>query len=282
MQIDMDWHIHSRHSPCGNPEATLARILCEARAAGITCLGVTDHLNGPPTEAAVRAARAEYDALPEKDGFLFGIEATCLRRYDVEEARRLGAAAGIWGQQKGGPAGGELTVYLPEALLAEVRPAYVIGGAHWTLGVPLDRESVIREYHRQSVHLARHPEVDIVAHPWWWQGAWRDADGMYRTLPWFDDFSVIPPSMHEELAAAARENGTAIEINAGAIFTNPAYPERFKEQYLEYLACMKELGVTFSLASDSHHPGYDDRLHRIAAELDRLDLTEAHFWRPSE
>jgi histidinol phosphatase-like PHP family hydrolase len=123
--------------------------------------------------------------------------------------------------------------------------------------------------------------VDVVAHPWWWQGAWQDADGMYRTLPWFDDFSAVPRSMHDELAAAAREHGTAIEINAGAIFVNPAYTNHFKHQYLEYLAYMKDAGVTFCVASDSHHPGYDARLRLIEGELDFLGLTEDQLWRPA-
>jgi len=280
MRVHMDWHVHSRHSPCGKPEATLAKILREARAAGITSLGVTDHLFGPLTEPAIRAARAEYDALPEKEGFLFGIEASCLRRHDVAEAARLGAAANIWGLQRGGAADDDLTVYLPGDLVAEVRPAYVIGGAHGPLGAPLERDAVIRQYHRQNVFLACHPAVDVVAHPWWWQGAWEDADGMYRTLPWFDDFSAIPRSMHDELAAAAKEHSTAIEINAGAVFVNPAYTDGFKHQYLEYLAYLRDAGVTFSVASDSHHPGYDARLGRIERELDLLGLTEGELWRP--
>lgn len=280
MRVHMDWHVHSRHSPCGKPEADLAKILREARAAGITFLGLTDHLFGPLTEPSVRAARAEYDALSDRTGFLFAIEVTCLRRHDVNEAVRLGPAASIWGQQKGGPAGDELTVYMPKGLLVEVRPAYVIGGAHGTLGVPIEREAVIREYHRQNVFLACHPGVDIVAHPWWWQGAWQDADGMYRTAPWFDDFSAIPRSMHDELASAAKEHGKAIEINAGAIFVNPAYTDRFKQQYLEYLAHMKDAGVTFSVASDSHYPGYDTRLRLIERELDALGLSEDRLWMP--
>jgi hypothetical protein len=91
----MDWHIHSRHSPCGKPEATLELILREARVAGITALGVTDHLNCKLNEPALRAARQEYDTLSGKDGFLFGLEVCCLRRYDLDEADRLGPTARV-------------------------------------------------------------------------------------------------------------------------------------------------------------------------------------------
>jgi len=276
----MDWHIHSRHSPCGKPEATLERILREARAAGFTALGVTDHLNCRLNEPALREARQEYDALSGKDGFLFGLEVCCLRRYDLDEADRLGPAASIWGPRQGGQPDDELTLHLPDALMTELRPAYLIGGAHSPLGAALERDAVIRQYHRQNVYLACHPAVDVVAHPWWWQGAWVDGEGMYSSLPWFDDFSAIPLSMHDELAAAAREHGTAIEINAGAIFVNARYPERFKSQYLDYLADLKDAGVTFAVASDSHHTGYDDRLRLIEPQLDALGLTEEELWRP--
>jgi histidinol phosphatase-like PHP family hydrolase len=105
---------------------------------------------------------------------------------------------------------------------------------------------------------------------------------MYSSLPWFDDFAAIPFSMHDELAAAAREHGTAIEINAGAIFVNARYPERFKSQYLDYLAYLKDAGVAFSVASDSHHAGYDDRLRLIEPQLDALGLTEGELWRPDK
>jgi histidinol phosphatase-like PHP family hydrolase len=280
MQVHTDWHVHSRHSPCGKPEATMALIWREAQAAGILALGVTDHLNCHLNESALRAARQEYDALTGKGGFLFGLEVCCLRRYDLDEAERLGAAASIWGPQQGGPAGDELTLYLPERLMADLRPAYLIGGVHSPLGAALDRESVIRQYHRQYVFLACHPAVDVVAHPWWWQGAWLDSQGMYSSLPWFDDLSAVPSSMHDELAAASREHSTAIEINAGAIFANAKYPDRFKDQYLEYLAYLKDAGVTFAVGSDSHHAGYDRRLRLIEPQLDALGLTEEQLWRP--
>ena len=79
-----------------------------------------------------------------------------------------------------------------------------LAGTHWPMYVPLEREAVIRDYHRQNMFLATHPLVDIVAHPWWWMGHWMDRDGNFPAEPWFDDFDVIPRSMHQEFAAAAK------------------------------------------------------------------------------
>lgn len=78
--------------------------------------------------------------------------------------------------------------------------------------VPLDREVIMRDYHRQNMFLATHPLVDIVAHPWWWHGHWRDSDGCYRAEPWFDDFSRIPQDVHNEFASAAIQHDIVVEI----------------------------------------------------------------------
>ena len=113
------------------------------------------------------------------------------------------------------------------------------------LGVPepFDPHAIIRDYHRQYMFAATHPAVDIVAHPWWWMGAWKDDDGIYRTYPWFDDFGRIPESMHDEFAAATVQYGKAVEINAGALLVNATYPADFRPRYVEYLAGMKARGV---------------------------------------
>lgn len=256
MKVRWDWHVHSRHSPCGRPEANLPLICREAEGAGLERIGITDHLDGPDSAPRLLAAREEYDALPDRDWVHFGVEAGCAQRED-----------------------GEFALYLPEDLLEQLGVRYVIGGVHSAFDTPQQREAVIRCYHRQYMFLAAHARVDIVAHPWWWNGPWRDDDGRYSGPPWFDDFTFVPDSMHDELAAAAREHGTAIEINASAIFTNDTYPGLFKRQYLDYLAYLKETGVTFSLGSDSHCPGYCDHLSEMQEELNHLELSEERLWR---
>ena len=105
--------------------------------------------------------------------------------------------------------------------------------------------------------LATHPLIDIVAHPWWWMGHWQDSSGSYPAEPWFDDFGVIPRSMHREFATAALEHHTAIEINIAAMLLNPRYPERFVDQYMAYLSELQSSGVRLSIGSDCHLAHYD-------------------------
>jgi len=280
MTIRCDWHIHSQHSPCGKPGTPLALVCDQARRCGLTDFGITDHLNDRKSEPALRRCRQEYDALADRKGFHFGVEVGCLRLRDLEVNDSLGESGSVGGVQEGGPENG-LTLYLPPELLDELKVEYIIGGAHLPLGATMERDAVIRSYHRQNLFLAAHPLVDVVAHPWRWMGHWQDEKGRYLTLPWFDDFRVIPRSMHDEFAAAAVEHGTAVEINAHACLLNPDYPEGFRAQYREYLAGLKERGVRFSLGSDSHGPGYTGRIVELEPDLREIGIAQDDLWRPA-
>ena len=79
---------------------------------------------------------------------------------------------------------------------------------------------------------------------------------------------------------AARETGTAIEINGGANLVNPAYPESFVREYTEYMAIMAEEGCMFMLGSDAHDINKlkDACTSReMAAEI---GLTPDRIWQP--
>ncbi len=288
MRITCDWHIHTHHScDCPHPEgATLSRLFAEIAADGITHLGISDHLHTAFNVPEVEASRREFDSLPPDQHRWFGVEVSCLRAYDLAKNDAAGAEASPYGKWPGGPEG-PLAIYLPDALAERMRFDYVIGGAHWPLGVPepLDPEAVIRNYHAQYLFLATHPKIDIVAHPWWWMGAWQDSDHIYRTHPWFDDFRRIPASMHDEFADALRQHGKAVEINAGANLLNPEYPPHFRGQYLDYLAALRAHGVRFSIGTDSHAwfggIGYAACLHRIEDDLAQIGITEAELWHPT-
>jgi histidinol phosphatase-like PHP family hydrolase len=133
----------------------------------------------------------------------------------------------------------------------------------------------------------QHPLVDVLVHPWWWRDpiywetAWMDEHGHYTGAPWFDDFGRIPDSMHDELAEAALENKVALEINAGAFFTNPHYTERFRETYIDFLAEMHERGLMFAPGTDSHGAPYSpERVEALDRVVERLGLAKDDFWHP--
>jgi histidinol phosphatase-like PHP family hydrolase len=282
MLLTSDWHIHSEHS-CDEACMKVADLPAQVAARGITDFGLTDHLQTPYNLPDLEASRRAYLAVNPSPRFHFGVEVSVVSQWELDELARGGYEHPVWGLREGGPPGAALALGLGEEDLARLGIEYVIGGAHWPLYVPFEREAIIRDYHRQNLFLATHPLVDIVAHPWWFSGHWQSADGLFRAEPWFDGFDVIPQSMHEEFAAAAVQHGKVVEINVSACLFNASYPERFGYEYLEYLAGLRALGVTFSLASDCHEdhyaPLFEQAIHvrdlwRLAARLNLTDHRE--------
>ncbi len=253
--LTTDWHFHTRNScDCkgGALPTSMAETVAALRAAGVVDFGMTDHLHTPFNRPDIAASRREFDALTPSPHQHFGVEVSCVSAWELAEIAAGRHENPVYGLRSGGPAGGAMAIGLTAEEVVEFGIEYVVGGAHWPLYVPMEREAVIRDYHRQNLFLATHPLVTVIAHPWWWMGHWREADGMYRTDPWLDDFGRIPKSMHVELAAAARERGKRVEINLHAMVVNGTYPEKFRRQYCEYLAGLQSAGVTLSIGTDHH------------------------------
>jgi histidinol phosphatase-like PHP family hydrolase len=276
-----DWHLHSRNS-CDSACLPLADLVTGAAAKGITAYGVTDHIHTPYNLPDLRASREEYLSLDPHPDFHFGVEVSVVSQWELEEIASGRQPGQTYGLRGGGPAGGELAIGLTAGDCAALGIEYVVGGTHWPMYVDGEAEVMWRDYHRQNMFLATHPLVDIVAHPWWWMGKWKDADGKYLTDPWLDDFTRIPQSMHEEFAAAAIEHGKVVEINLSAMILNPTYPEDFWRQYVEYVAYLKARGVALSLASDCHSLTYDIDFEEGERRLATVGVVDGDLWRLPE
>jgi histidinol phosphatase-like PHP family hydrolase len=72
--------------------------------------------------------------------------------------------------------------------------------------------------------------------------------------------------MHDEFGAAAAEHGVVVEVNLSATLMSPKYPDRFKRQYADYLAALRQYGLRFSIATDCHAPVYGTDF-RVAEEI---------------
>lgn len=295
--LTSDWHIHSRNSydcRAGRLPTTMAEQFEHIRAAGVTDWGITDHLNVPCTLPDIAASRAEFDSLPASPHVHFSVEVTTISAWELAEIARGNSADSPQGIRQGGPSGAPLAIALSEEDYHRFQFDYVVGGAHWPMYVPLERDAVIRDYHRQNMFLVCHPLVKIVAHPWWWGGAWMDDDGIYRSDPWLADFRRIPQSMHDEFAAAARQHDKVVEINLGMIL-NSRYTETFRRQYCEYLAGLREASVALSMGTDHHaqtapycgdastpdtaRQAAQARYAAVMALLEPVGIRESELWR---
>jgi histidinol phosphatase-like PHP family hydrolase len=275
--ITSDWHIHTRNSLDG-ASMRIADLITDAREKGLRDFGVTDHLNTPCNLPDITASRSEYLGCSPGPRFHFGVEASCVSQWELDEIASGRHGIQEWGLRSGGPPGADPAICLTAQDIATCGIEYVVAGVHWPLYVPMERDAVIHDYHRQNMFLVRHPLVDIVAHPWWWTGGWASDDGRFATDPWLDDFGKVPQSMHDEFAAAAVGHDTVVECNIHAMLLNSAYPESFAGQYLEYLAGLKQLGVKLSVGSDCHAEHYTTNLDKATEMLGSVGITDADLW----
>jgi len=278
MPLTCDWHIHSRNS-CDEASLAVSDLVEQAAGLGILDFGVTDHIHTPYNLPDLEASRCEYLASEPWPRFHFGAEVSVVSEWELAELATGSYDKPTYGLRHGGPPGAAPAIGIDAESLQRLGVEYVIGGTHWPLYVPLEREAVIRDYHRQNMFLATHPLIDIVAHPWWWMGHWKSEDGRYLGDPWLDDFGKVPTSLHDEFAAAVLEHRKVVEINIGAILLNRSYPDSFAVQYLDYLAALKQRGVCFSLGSDCHSPTYAADFGRTEAMLASIGIYDDDLWR---
>jgi len=87
LTLTSDWHIHS-HNSCDGAALALADLAAEAAAAGIVDYGVTDHLHTPVNLPDLYASRREFDATFDSPRIHFGVEASCVSQWELDESER--------------------------------------------------------------------------------------------------------------------------------------------------------------------------------------------------
>ena len=271
MKIDTDWHIHSRNScECHQIGSSGCDLQAAIAAKGIADFGLSDHLHSRYNLPDIAAARLEFLACDPPPHFHFGIEVTCMRRWELDQIDAGNfdpSDPPIYGRGQDGPLS-EPAIALTGADADALGIEYAVGGVHWARGIEPDPAAIVDFFHSQMLFLAAHPLIDIVAHPWWWHDHFKRPDGTYVVAPWVDGFAGIPHSCHDEFAAVMAEHGTAAEINPGWILARPFGPNGF-EPYLDYLRMLRERGVSFSVGSDCHsrYGGFSDESQQLLEQL---------------
>lgn len=276
--IHSDWHIHSEHSyDATQPLETIAR---ERMGQHLRRIGITDHANFNDDKflgdlrssaAAVREMQKVYPFM------VLGVELTPIEKPEFDYIQKHGTREGYLAPTQSQPFAIELAQTKEELMALGVR--YAIGASHWRVDVPnakklpLDLDACIREWHRQQMWLACDERVTILGHPWY------HGKGI-----WYEDFSVIPASMHQELAAALKENGKYVECNSH-FFRSALSTEQFRHQYAEFLRMLFEMGIPVTYGSDDHN-GFGDKRGNVEPYLaaagfrdgDIVELAEEDLW----
>ncbi len=253
MIIKSDWHIHSEYS--FDASNKLSEIAESALSQGLCRVGITDHANFNDEKflsdikrsaEAVKAANEKYPHL------VLGVEFTPIEKPEYDYiALHNGSRDGYIPPTSGTPYPIELALTKEEMRNLGIR--YAIGASHWRVDSPnaksnqTDVDVCIKEWYRQQLFMATDERVTILGHPWHHPGS-----------IWYEDFSVIPHSMHTDIAHALKENGKYVECNIH-FFVAPKATEKFRHQYADFLREMFETGIKVTFGSDSHADFHDVR-----------------------
>jgi len=245
-----DFHIHTKYLKCANETMEVPAIIRECERLGVTQLGITDHLNTLDKLDLHLLIREDIAALETDIEVYFGVELNFI------------ACDG------------------PFAFSAEIKEQYgfqfAIGGIHGTYLDEYDLKAIVDIQHRHHLKTCSDPLVDVLVHPYWFGKSEFDSRGW----PWFDTMHAVPESYARELGQAARETGTAIEINGSALLTSPNYSERFIREYIDYLTIIAEEGACFSLGSDAHDIHVLESIESAWQVAEQLQLGPERIWRP--
>ena len=273
--IHSDLHIHSEYSY--DAVLPLATILEKAKERGYRQVGVTDHLNLPNNKfigCLSESAKHVLEAKKTNPILLLGVELTPIEKpfYDFNRQNPTSEGYSPAGYTPPNLLAGESSYPLEMALSKEELMAYgvqyAVAAAHGYIDVPhpdvRDKMATIAAWERMQLYLAADERTTILGHPY------------YHGLQiWYDDFSVIPYSTHEELAAALVENGKYLEMNVD-LLVHPKTTELFRHQYAEYMRFMFEKGVRITYGSDSHG-GYGDQRPLIYPYLEKAGFKDGDF-----
>lgn len=277
---ESDWHIHTEASY--DAELKVPDLIERAKKNGIKQFGITDHVNYPFMAKHLERSRDLFLA-NRTDGFHLGVELTTLPKSQYDFALRHpsdpdnrkkylhGYIPPIF--KKDG-----IALSLSEEDIEKYEVEYVVAGAHWSFSPRQTRKAAIKSYHEQQMFIAQQKYVDIIAHPWWIYMAIFLKNGI-MTGPWYDDFSIIPKSMHDEFAAAALENNMLIELNTD-FFVADIYTDKFKKQYAEYICMLHEKGLPIAIGSDLHN-NYTAHHEQVRRYMEPLGFTKESFAIPN-
>ena len=268
MIIRSDFHIHSEYSY--DATLPLSEIWENAKKFGFRKIGITDHLNFNDEKilgdiaASADGVREFQKTHPE---VILGVELTPIAKPEFDYIATHGTREGYVPPVSEKPYEIELGATKEELMKLGVR--YAIGAAHWRVDVPrtkenvMDTDSVIREWYRQQMWLANDPRVTILGHPWY-----------NDERLWYEDFSVIPRSMHMDIAESLKKNKKYVEYNTSALFLNTS--DKFRHQYAEFIRELFEMGIPVTYGSDSHRD-YTEKHLEAEKILEAVGFREGDF-----
>lgn len=245
-----DFHMHTRYTDA-EAGMEVATIVPACERLGLAEIAITDHMHGPEQVEVHRAIRREVAALRTPIAVYMGVE------LDILEPDRS-------------------PFFSPE-LRAELGFDVVLAGMHFMGHDQCDWARIVPVHHRNHLRVCEDPLIDVLAHPYWFPC------GYYMepyNWPMLYTMDIVPDSMVRELAAASRETGTAIEINACSSLEFFMWPPEFKKSYREYIGRLAAAGAIFSVGSDAHQLGNLAGIAHSWKLVEDLGIPPERIWKP--
>ena len=238
-----DFHVHTRYSDCGQPEATPEAMVQAAREAGLEALGIADHVIFPHDRS--RPAMVRQQLPQEADGLRLyvGCEA------DMQSPTRCTIDP-------------EFAADLDFVVMAASH-LYLPGVE---LPPDLDPPAMAAFILQLTEAALRTGLTDIIAHPF-----------VVPSGPWgFEELvGAADPAAIDRVAQMAAREGVAMELNPKQVRITPDAAGWFYRRLLE-------VGVKLAVNSDAHHPrdvGCRSEKYAGEEELREVGLTEDCLWR---
>jgi len=251
VSVKSDFHIHTSFSTCANKDMLLPTILDRCRSVGLEEIGISDHLYKTELTESLVDMRRQIKELGESVPKVY-----------------FGSEVGYNGRLNCHP----LTLEQKQELGFD----YAIGSHHSPYIKEYNVTRLIEEQHRHHLLTCQDPAMDILGHP-------------YRLLyheflnlgwPWFCSMNIVPRNFIHELGQAARETGTAVEINTTSNLVMKFNPPQYFEHYVEFLSILNDEGVTFALGSDAHEIEEIDTIKVAWQVVERLKIPAERIWSP--
>ncbi|MFH0910137.1 MAG: PHP domain-containing protein [Planctomycetota bacterium] len=264
-----DYHIHTVYSGHSAEDMRVSRIIQKAGSLGLKRIVILEHVPGVQSSLQGEILAGEHDpgatvrvhldAILEERAIQAGrspVEVLVGAEVDADPKRMDGSL--LLGDLSGLDLVIGSTHYLPD------------GRGLWydrTDWLPVEQESIYREWFLWAGRVVENPRVEILAHP----GVVLARHGGVAAFEGavLDDFAG--------LFAVCRRCRTAIELNE---LMRGKLKARQVETYENVLALARDMGLCFSIGSDAHRIESIGRYEWVRAMAGRLGLTEDHLHHP--
>lgn len=256
-----DFHIHTAYRPGddGAPEMTVPFLSEYGKTHGYKQMGMTPHWGTDSTCEILYKIRYDLEQAQTEIPIFLGVESNFI---DCGETIALDSVA--------------------FSLLD-----YVVGAAdhfNWSdvEKPPKTLTAMIDYQHQKLLNIAKHPWVDVIAHPW--TGLMLlTCRGHLPDHPKLTNLSEVPESYFHEFAKAAVAGNKAIEISGAFVCEYPKKleePEKYLEELSTFYHILAENGAVFSINSDAHQPSQLDDAEKTRSFLGSIGLSSIPLWHP--